>query len=835
MTRPAPDRRDSAAPPGTPRRVALLLVLLAGLMGWLALGHGAELPWQRRFYLPAHTFMEVLSVVVAAMVFSTGWHSFDGRTPRGVALLSPAFLAVGLLDFGHLMSVPGMPGLDGPGTVEKGIAFWLPARGIAALALLAAALAPEPARAGRGTRRVLLVLSLAAGALGYWLALLRPDLLPATFVPGRGLTEFKVGTEYAFMAVSALAAWLLLRRARANGSAANWYLFTAAAINAISVVSFTLYRDADDIFNLAGHLYKVFMDLCLYRAIFVVAVQDPYLRLRRSERSLFESETRFRSLMEAAPDAIVMSDARGRIAMMNACAESLFGVPRRAATGIPVGVLVPPQEDGSDEVACRRAHGDPFPAEVRRSRVSSSGEELDIAIVRDLSERRKLEKALLEQLTHDALTGLPNRRRILEALAEAITAARVGGHMLAVLVFDIDQFKKVNNSFGYADGDAVLRECVRRISSALRPGDTLARQGGNEFIILQKNVAREAEVAALADTLLAHMREPFSPRGQQVFLSASVGIALMPEEEVRPQELLHRAQVAMGAARAEGEGRYRFHTGEMERTLRERVSLEAFLRHAVERGELAVQYQPRVSMNSGEMVGVEALVRWRHPTLGLVPPGRFIPIAEETGLIEEIDMWVLREACTRAAAWQAEGLAPVRVSVNLSARQFQHEDLAQRVRAVLEQTGLAPRYLELEITESTVMDDIDVARKALHALKEVGVALSIDDFGTGYSSLSYLKRFPIDVLKVDRSFITDVMNDPNDAAIVRAIIALAHGLDLEAVAEGVETMEQVTFLKANGCDEIQGYYYSPPVWPERLAVMLDSGMKENFIPEANLK
>ncbi|HWJ93833.1 MAG TPA: MASE3 domain-containing protein, partial [Telluria sp.] len=556
--------------------------------------------------------------------------SFDGRTPRGVALLSPAFLAVGLLDFAHLMSVAGMPGLDAPGTVEKGIAFWLPARGIAALALLAAALAPEQARAGRGTRRVLLALALAASALGYWLALARPDLLPATFVPGRGLTGFKVGSEYAFMAVSALAALLLLRRARANSSAANWYLVTAAAINAISVVSFTLYRDADDIFNLAGHVYKVFMDLCLYRAIFVVAVQDPYLRLRRSERSLFESETRFRSLMEAAPDAIVMSDARGRIAMMNACAESLFGVPRRAAAGIPVEALVPPDE-GSDEVACRRAHGDPFPAEVRRSRVSSSGEELDIAIVRDLSERRKLEKALLEQLTHDALTGLPNRRRILEALAEAIAAARVGGHMLAVLVFDIDQFKKVNNSFGYADGDAVLRECVRRISSALRPGDTLARQGGNEFIILQKNVAREAEVAALADTLLARMREPFSPRGQQVFLSASVGIALMPQEEVRPQELLHRAQVAMGVARAEGAGRCRFHTGEMERSLRERVSLEAFLRHAVERRELAVQYQPRVSMKSGEMVGVEALVRWRHPTLGLVPPGRFIPIAEETG------------------------------------------------------------------------------------------------------------------------------------------------------------------------------------------------------------
>jgi EAL domain-containing protein (putative c-di-GMP-specific phosphodiesterase class I) len=258
------------------------------------------------------------------------------------------------------------------------------------------------------------------------------------------------------------------------------------------------------------------------------------------------------------------------------------------------------------------------------------------------------------------------------------------------------------------------------------------------------------------------------------------------------------------------------------------VSLETYLRNAVDCDELTLQYQPRVSVANGRMVGVEALVRWRHPVLGLVPPARFIHVAEETGLIEEIDMWVLREACTRVARWQAAGLGPLRVSVNLSARQFQQVGLAGRVRSVLAETGLAPACLELEITEGTVMHDLQAAQAVLQSLKQIGVVLSIDDFGTGYSSLSYLKRFPIDVLKIDRSFIMDVIDDPNDAAITRAIIAVAHGLELEAVAEGVETAEQVAFLRANGCDEIQGYFFSPPVWPDQLEGML-GGVKENFV------
>jgi diguanylate cyclase (GGDEF)-like protein len=806
-------RRHARKIPSTVR-LSILTALLALFMAWLALGNAAQLPWDPRWYLAAHTTMEVFSVVIAMLVFSTGWHGIGRDVPIRVALLSPAALAIGLLDIGHLLTVPGMPLLDGPVTVARGIDFWLLARAIGAAALLVAAFAPRERTVSRRMRGWALLASLCIVALGFWQAVANPLVLPPTFVPGQGLTPFKIGCELVLIALNAVAALFLLRRALVTRLRTDRYLATTAAVMALSGVSFALYTRPGDVMHMVGHVYKVIAYLCMHRAIWVAAVQAPYLRLQRSERSLAESEASFRSLMECAPDAILLVGAEGRITMMNARAESLFGVARETAAGLPLDVLVPPAA-GDAELDCRRLYGAAFPAEVRRAGMPSGQQ---VAIVRDLSERRRLERALVEQLTHDALTGLPNRNRILETLDEAIAGARQDGRTLAVLVFDLHEFRKINSGYGYGGGDDVLRECVVRLSSLLAGGDMLARQGGNEFIVVQKH-SGEAAAAALAGQLLDSMREPFVLDGQRVFLSASVGIALLPAGACGAHELLQMAQVAMAAARAEGPARYRFHSDAMAQAIRERVDLEALLRHAIERNQFVLQYQPRVDLASGAVIGVEALVRWRHPVLGLVPPARFIPLAEETGLIDDLDLWVLDEACARAAAWRTQGLPPLRVSVNLSARQFQQAGLAQRVQAALERSSLAPHCLEIEITDSTVMRDTGEAASVLRSLKALGVALSIDDFGTGYSSLSYLKRFPIDVLKIDRSFVSDVTTDPNDAAIACAIIALAHTLNLEAVAEGVETAEQAAFLRDNGCDEIQGYYFSPPVWPEQIEQM----------------
>jgi diguanylate cyclase (GGDEF)-like protein/PAS domain S-box-containing protein len=808
-------------------RMPLLVALLAACMAWLALGGAAVLPWNPRWFVLVHTTLELFSVVLTMLAFSTGWHGTGRQVPVRVALLAPAALAIGLFDVGHLLLARGVPGLAGAAAEAGATVFSLLSRTLGALALFAAALAPRERMVEPRTHALALLAALGATVAGHWLALGAPSVLAAVRVPGQGPTPLKTNCELAIIAVSLAATLLLAARARRSRLRTDRYLAVAAAAMGLGGIGFACHVQADDVLGMSGHVYKLLAYLFLYGAVHVGAVQAPYLRLMRSERSLLESENKFRSLMECAPDAILLATPDGRVAMMNARAEELFGIARATASGIALDVLVPNGAAGADDTECRRLHGAPFPAEVRRA-ATPAGQH--IAIVRDVSERRGLERALLEQLTHDALTGLPNRRRILETLDEASAAARQDGRTLAVLVFDLNAFRKINSGYGWSGGDEVLRECVARLARQLRSGDTLARQGGNEFIVVQKHSGREA-AQALGECLLGCMREPFLLGGQQVFLSASVGIAMLPAVSVAAvladtapsssAALLQSAQLAMSGARADGPGRLRFHSAEMAHAIRERVELEALLRHAIGRGQLTLQYQPRISLTSEpRMVGVEALVRWRHPTLGLVPPARFIPLAEETGLIEELDSWVLREACTRAARWRADGLDPGRVSVNLSARQFQQAGLAQRVRTVLEESGLQPACLELEITESTVMRDTEEAAEVLRSLKALGVALSIDDFGTGYSSLSYLKRFPIDVLKIDRSFVKDVVEDPNGAAITRAIIALAHGLNLEAVAEGVETVQQVAFLRDNGCDEIQGFYFSPPVWPEQLEAMM---------------
>jgi diguanylate cyclase (GGDEF)-like protein/PAS domain S-box-containing protein len=799
------------------RQLSMLVALLAAFMVWLAFGHAAMLPWQPRWYVPAHTAMEVFAVVVAMMVFSTGWHGIGRTIPVRVALLSPVALAVGLLNIGHLMTIPGMPGLGDAGGVGRAFEFGLLARGMSAVALLVAAFAPRERRVSRRVRSWAVVVALAVTVCGYRLALAEPGVLPSSYLPAWGASRFKLGCEFAMILVNSVAGLVLLRRALATGLRTDRYLAATAALLSLSGIGVALYRTPDDAFNMIAHAYKVIAYLCLHRAVWVAAVHAPYVRLQRSERALAESEAGFRTLMEGAPDAILLVDRDARVVLMNTCAETLFGVPRAGVAGLPLALLVPAAgADPDADLNCRHAHGSRFPAEVRRAAMPDGRQ---VVIVRDVSARRKLERALVEQLTYDSLTGLPNRKRMLEALDEAIAGARRDARALAVLVVHVHEFHKINSSYGYGSGDDILRECVARLSRLLQPGDMLARQGGNEFVIVHKQSgALPAET--LGAGLLDCMRTPFMVDGRHVFVASSVGIALLPPDACGAADLLQMAHVAMAAARAEGPGHQRSHTPAMAQALRARIDLEAALREGLARGQLALQYQPRIDLASGAMRGVEALVRWRHPTLGLVPPAHFIPLAEETGMIEALDMWVLGEACQRAAAWRARGLAPLRMSVNLSARQFQQAGLAGRVHAALAASGLPADALEIEITESTVMRDTEEAASVLRSLKTLGVGLSIDDFGTGYSSLSYLKRFPIDVLKIDRSFIKDVTVDANDAAITCAVIALAHSLNLEAVAEGVETAAQVAFLRTHGCDEIQGYYFSPPVWPDEIERML---------------
>lgn len=430
------------------------------------------------------------------------------------------------------------------------------------------------------------------------------------------------------------------------------------------------------------------------------------------------------------------------------------------------------------------------------------------------------EQSRRDRLMRDALTGLPTHAVVLDRLSRDIANARPNKTILPVFVLDVDFFKKVNSMFGHATGDKVIRACVERLASVLAPCDMLARQSGDEFIIAQAGVSNARAAARLAEKLLQSMHEPFQVQGHDVFLSLSIGVALFPGDATSAHSLLHKAHMAMSTAKRDGRNAYRFHIADMEHAIRERLLMETALRSAVANRELTIHYQPKVDFTTGVVVGAEALVRWNHPELGLVQPSSFIPVAEETGCIEVIGMWVLSEACAQLCRWQEHGLPPLMVSVNLSARQFQQPNLEEQVRTVLRDTGLNPGQLELEITESTVMHDTAAAIVVLQSLKQLGVVLSVDDFGTGYSSLSSLKQFPIDVLKIDRSFVNDITHDPNDAAITRAIIALAHGLGLDVIAEGVETLEQALFLQANGCELMQGFYFGRPMTADEFAQTL---------------
>ena len=438
--------------------------------------------------------------------------------------------------------------------------------------------------------------------------------------------------------------------------------------------------------------------------------------------------------------------------------------------------------------------------------------------LRDLSDRvavalsaAEREKQLYHQAHYDSLTGLPNRQMLRRRLTQELAHAERSGCMLGVLFLDLDRFKNVNDLHGHAEGDRLLSDAAERLQRCVRASDLVARVGGDEFVVAALDIADARQLANMAGNVIEVLSEPFLIAGQQCFVSASVGIAVCPADGGNSEDLIKNADTAMYHAKAHGRGRYQFFTAEMNAEALQRTTLEQELRRAVDRGELFLEYQPQVDPESGRVVGAEALVRWQHPERGRISPASFIPIAEDTDLIDRIGEWVLYTACRQHQAWHVVGAAPDRISVNVSSRQLRRPDLVSEVRRLLVDTGVPAQCLELEITESALMENLAEAIAKLDQLRTLGVRLSMDDFGTGYSSLSHLRQLPLDTLKIDRSFILGVPGDPNTTAITGSVIAMAKNLRKEVVAEGVETLVQLEYLRRHGCDLIQGYYFSRPL------------------------
>jgi diguanylate cyclase (GGDEF)-like protein/PAS domain S-box-containing protein len=934
--------------------------------GWTLLAAAIPLLWwvsrparqiviEPMTFLFWHSVVELFAVVVAMLVFITGFRAILSARKGAVVLLGIAFCGVGVLDFLHAMSYAGMPDAVTPNTPNKSIFFWLAARMLAAGALLVYVSLPVVPNVTVRRKRLALVLTLAlVGVLGL-VGLRWPGRLPALFVPGEGLTPLKIGLEWLIVCVNAATLVVLWRRRKELVHECIMALGFAAALSACSELFFTMLGVVDkDGANVLGHLYKVAAYLYLFHASFNEALRRPLERME-------VQHLREKLVLSSAPDGVLWVDQSGAILMANPAMETLTGYSATDLVGQYVDIFLPahlraghapsmrgyfaaphPRAMGAIEMKLLRRDGRMLPVDISLGHWEDEGSRHAIAYIRDLTERKLAHKEIQEstqrlglhfQLTplaviewdtnfyvvdwnpaaerifgyskaeaigrhamellpesakphaaqtwasllsggdgsrttyenrtkdgrviycdwyhtqlidtdgrvigvaslaqdateqkiaserlsylayFDDLTGLPNRTLFKDRLSQAFLEADRKAHQVGIIFLDIDHFKDVNDTLGHEAGNLLLQATARRLLGCFRSMDTVARFGADEFAVILAEVAHVDDVTRVAQHVVDKFKESIDILGNELFVTFGMGIALYPVDDGDVDTMLRNANSAMYSAKAVGSNSYQFYSAAMTERATRHLALQTGLRRALDKRELLLHYQPQIECASGRIIGVEALVRWQHPDKGMISPAQFIPVAEETGLIVPIGEWVLRTACLQAKAWQEQGLPPMRMAVNLSARQFKDPRFARRVLEILNETGLDARYLELEITESTLMDGLDSVNAVLQDFKRAGILISLDDFGTGYSSLSYLKRFPIDKLKIDQSFVRDVLTDVSDASLVRAVIAMARALRLTVIAEGVETQGQCDFLRADGCDELQGYHIARPMPAEQV-------------------
>jgi diguanylate cyclase (GGDEF)-like protein/PAS domain S-box-containing protein len=538
---------------------------------------------------------------------------------------------------------------------------------------------------------------------------------------------------------------------------------------------------------------------------------------------------RMAAIMESSHDAVMSATPEGEVVTWNAGAREVYGYTAEEMIGKPVSILEPPDRHGEIDLVRQRIKGGESVVRYETVRLRKNGERVDVAvsasgihddaghltgiasITRDISDRLRTQELIVFQAFHDPLTGLPNRALYLERLNLCLSKARRAGRKLALLFLDLDLFKAINDGFGHTAGDAVFQEVARRLTESVRDDDTVARVGGDEFVVLLPEIGKTEDAAVVAAKLLDSVAQPFMVEGRRIDLTTSIGVSVFPDDGQDVESLMRSADNAMARAKQKGRNNYQLSIPELTEEAVQRLALQAGLRQAIEKNELVLHYQPVLSLVTGRIVEMEALVRWQHPEKGLIMPNAFIDVAEKAGMMVPLGEWVLGNAVRQTRVWQDRGIPNLRIAVNLSPSQFHERNLVTTIRTALSGSALKPEDLEIEITEGVAMEDAEVTVANLMALRDLKVGISIDDFGTGYSSLSYLKRFPVTTLKIDRSFVSDVVSNSADAGIVRAVVAMAHGLKLNVIAEGVETKEQFAYLRENGCDALQGYWFSRPL------------------------
>ncbi|MFC3853606.1 EAL domain-containing protein [Salinispirillum marinum] len=791
-------------------------------------------------YLPLHTALEFAAISIAIIIFTVGWAHTQVEPTFRMVVLAAAFFAVAWLDFSHTLSYPGMPDYFTANSLEKAINFWLAARFVLAIALLLIVLpVSERAMMRRVFYAATAVVVLYITGMHLWF-LAFAESVPRTFIPGTGLTAFKIGAEYTVIGLHLLTALLVVLRYRLLQGFQPALLLGAVVQLSLSEFFFTLYGNPYDLYNLAGHILKVTGYGFLFRSFFFEAVTEPYRRLLQARRTLLDTlaDQHLSAIAFHTREAIMITDAQRKIIRVNPAFTDITGYAESDVIGQNPKILSSGRHDDefyramwqcikeqgtwSGDIWNKRKSGEIYAEHAVINAVYDPSGNIShyIASFSDVTEQLNAQEQAHRLAYFDSLTGLANRRLIIEHIRAAQAAGERTGAYSALLFMDLDYFKRLNDTLGHSKGDLLLQQFASRLQNYLRASDTLARPGGDEFILLARNLNQDKQQAAiqveiLGNKILNTVREPFELSGQTYSITVSIGVMLFARDRLSVDELFASADLAMYQSKELGRNQLYFFEPEMQARLNERTAIEQDLNEALEQNAgLRVYYQPKVDLH-GTVRGYEALVRWQHPKRGFLNPGDFVALAESTGQIIHLGRWVAQEVFRLQADNKRAGMQMVPIAINVSPREFLEQDYLNWLEEQLKLFDIEPQWIELEITESAVQGNFALVRERLYVLHNMGFRLAMDDFGTGYSSLSYLQQLPLDVLKIDQSFVAHMVDQATDRAIITAILAMAKAMNMVVVAEGVETAAQFTALADQGCDLFQGYYWSKPLpWSE---------------------
>lgn len=768
-------------------------------------------------YLAIHLVMESLIVTIALMITTQSWTIFPHNLSKYRLWIGSIFCSVAVLEIAHMITYKGMPYFFGESSSYKATWFFIASRLTEVIGMLVVVTFKDRV-VSRKSRMAAYSIAFIYSII--WIIILYnpTPLLPQLVIDGIGTTMLKNILQYIGIGAECILIVLLLSRFRSK-EIFNTMLIVASICMICADYLFTTYKAVYDINNFVGHWFQLAGFYFLQRAVYHSAIEEPFHKQKEAENLLQQNERFLQTVTSNMGEGLVVMNQAGNVTYVNKESERLLQWTQDEILERNFYKLVLKNDREPNDLFKKetkffsKKNGEPFPVSFVETPFFEENQLAgSILVFRDITQQKKDQELIRHMAFYDELTQLPKIRLLKDRWEEIM--AQKPNQKAAILLLDIDRFKKMNEALGHSFGDVILQATAGRLKDHLSSNMLLARLTGDEFALILPNYKHEQDITAAVEQIQAVMREPLPAQNLLVNVTISIGAAVYPEHGETMDELLQNANIALVEAHLQNQP-FQFYQQSMAGKALDHLVLENDLYHALEKNELYLVYQPQINLETGKITGVEALLRWHHPEYGIVSPAKFIPIAEETGLIVPIGEWVLRTACRQVKEWHDKKLPPIIVGVNLSVRQFYQQNLVETVEQILTETGLSPQYLELEITESMMMN-IDHTVKTLQSLRDLGVHIAIDDFGTGYSSLSYLKYLKVDRIKIDQSFVRDLIKNEDDTTIVSMIISMAHHLHFKVIAEGVETLKQKEILYKENCQQVQGYLFSPPLKFEEL-------------------